>query len=183
MAKSEVPLKRCWSATEPQTVYWFGRGPPPPIVLPAAQEHVLRFGACWGPRDVVQMLRLLMRSAVDECGRWAAEVALLYHEKRPSTVAGGPEVSQMAMPKAKWKAGAVEAAIWENEINVGGQVKTILKASVSRRYKDQSGTWKSSSSFSRNEIALAVYCLGKAFEWIIEEGKEGEESLAEEVIE
>ncbi len=89
----------------------------------------------------------------------------------------------MAMPKAKWKAGAVEAAIWENEINVGGQVKTILKASVSRRYKDQSGTWKSSSSFSRNEIALAVYCLGKAFEWIIEEGKEGEESLAEEVIE
>ena len=34
------------------------------------------------------------------------------------------------------------------------------------QYKD--GNWKSSGSFSRNEIPLAVYCLQKAFEKIIE---------------
>jgi hypothetical protein len=44
----------------------------------------------------------------------------------------------------------------------------VLKASVSRRYKDRDGNWKSSQSFSRNEIPLAIYCLRKAFEKIIE---------------
>ena len=45
----------------------------------------------------------------------------------------------------------------------------MLKASVERRYKDKDGAWKSSSSFSRNEIPLAVYVLEKAFEAIVSE--------------
>ena len=89
----------------------------------------------------------------------------------------------MAMPKATWKAGAVEAAIWQNELSVDGQLKTVFKASVNRRYKDASGNWKSSTSFNRNEIPLAVYCLTKAFEWIIEEDRSGNDRPAEEVIE
>ena len=68
-------------------------------------------------------------------------------------------------------AGGVRAAIWENEIRVNGSATTMLKASVERRYKDKDGTWKSSSSFSRNEIPLAVYVLEKAFEAIVEEEK------------
>ena len=74
-------------------------------------------------------------------------------------------------PIAKFRAGQISCAVWENEISVDGATKTILKASVSRRYKDSSGNWKSSQSFARNEIPLAIYCLGKAFEAII-----GEES-------
>lgn len=71
-------------------------------------------------------------------------------------------------PTAKFKAGQVSAALWENEITAknGGKV-TVLKATVQRRYKDKEG-WKSSQSFSRNEIPLAIYCLQKAFEKIIE---------------
>jgi hypothetical protein len=34
-----------------------------------------------------------------------------------------------------------------------------LKATLERRFKDASGTWKSSNSFSRNEIPLAIHCL------------------------
>ena len=45
----------------------------------------------------------------------------------------------------------------------------MLKASVERRYKDSSGEWKSSNSFSRSEIPLANYCLNKAFEYMVEE--------------
>ncbi len=65
----------------------------------------------------------------------------------------------------------MSCALWENEIAVEGTTKTVLKASVSRRYKDKNGDWKSSQSFSRNEIPLAVWCLEKAFEKIIVELK------------
>jgi len=70
-------------------------------------------------------------------------------------------------PVAKFRAGQVSAALWKNDIQVRGQTIKVLKASVQRRYKD-TGEWKSSMSFSRNEIPLAIYCLGKAFEKIIE---------------
>jgi hypothetical protein len=71
-------------------------------------------------------------------------------------------------PVAKFKAGQVSAALWENEITANGHAVTVLKATVQRRYKDKSGSWKSSTSFSRNEIPLAIYCLQKAFDKIIE---------------
>ena len=72
-------------------------------------------------------------------------------------------------PVAKFRAGQVSAALWQNDIQVRGQTVKVLKATVQRRYKDKdSGEWKSSMSFSRNEIPLAIHCLGKAFEKIIE---------------
>ena len=72
-------------------------------------------------------------------------------------------------PVAKFRAGQVSSALWQNDIQVRGQTVKILKASVQRRYKDkETGEWKSSMSFSRNEIPLAIYCLQKAFEKIIE---------------
>ena len=75
-------------------------------------------------------------------------------------------------PIERHRAGSVSCALWENEIRVNGQQKTILKASLDRRYQDRNGNWKSSQSFSRNEIPLAIYCLKKAFESIIEKAKD-----------
>jgi hypothetical protein len=49
----------------------------------------------------------------------------------------------------------------------GGKVN-ILRATVERRYKDRDGTWKSSGSFGRNEIPMAIYVLQKAFETMVE---------------
>ena len=81
----------------------------------------------------------------------------------------------MAQPKAKFRAGSVSCALWENEANVNGQKKVLLKASIERRYKDRDGSWKSSASFSRNEIPLAIFCLARAFDRIVQEetGKGG----------
>jgi hypothetical protein len=76
------------------------------------------------------------------------------------------------LPVAKFKAGQVSSALWENQIQVKGASVTILKATVQRRYKNKEGDWQSSGSFSRNEIPLAIYCLQKAFEKIIELQKE-----------
>ena len=75
----------------------------------------------------------------------------------------------MAGPVTKFRAGQVSCAIWANEAVVNGNNMSLLKASVERRYKDASGEWKSSGSFGRNEIPLVMYCLQKAFEYIIEE--------------
>jgi len=72
------------------------------------------------------------------------------------------------MPVAKFRAGQVSSALWENQVQVKGASVTILKATVQRRYKDRNGEWQSSTSFSRNEIPLAIHCLQKAFEKIIE---------------
>ena len=87
-------------------------------------------------------------------------------------------------PVSKFKAGQVSAAIWENQVRVKGKAVTMLKATVQRRYKDKDGNWKSSQSFSRNEIPLAIYCLQKCFEAMLGESDSdnGNNDAEEEVI-
>jgi hypothetical protein len=85
-------------------------------------------------------------------------------------------------PVARFRAGQVAAAIWENEITVNGRKATMLKASVERRFKDKDGQWKSSNSFSRNEIPLAIYCLQKSLEHIIESRKDEDDVAGEEGV-
>ena len=86
------------------------------------------------------------------------------------------------MPVSKFRAGQVSAAIWENPIEVKGKTVTMLKATVQRRYKDKDGDWKSSQSFSRNEIPLAIYCLQQAFETMIGESDGDTDNNAEEEV-
>ena len=88
----------------------------------------------------------------------------------------------MAKPTARFRAGQVSAAIWENEITVNGRKAVMLKASIERRFKDKDGQWKSSTSFSRNEIPLAIYCLQKCFEHIISAQQDEEGSAEEETV-
>jgi hypothetical protein len=86
-------------------------------------------------------------------------------------------------PVARFTAGQSSAAIWENEIQArNGGTATILKATVQRRYRDKDGNWKSSGSFSRNEIPLAIYCLQKCFEHMIEGQKDDDNGSIEEEI-
>jgi hypothetical protein len=72
-------------------------------------------------------------------------------------------------PIKKFSAGSISCALWENEATVEGRKVGILKATVDRRYKDKDGSWKSSGSFSRNEIPLVVFCLVRAFAAMAEE--------------
>lgn len=85
-------------------------------------------------------------------------------------------------PVEKYQAGQISSALWSNEIPTkNGGTATILKATVQRRYKDnKDGQWKSSGSFSRNEIPLAIYCLQKCFEHMIEGQKD--DSVEEETV-
>lgn len=71
-------------------------------------------------------------------------------------------------PIRRFQAGQVTCALWENTATVNGKAQTILKATVDRRYMDRDGQWKTSQSFSRNEIPLAIFVLQKAFEAMID---------------
>jgi len=75
----------------------------------------------------------------------------------------------------------VSCALWENEATVNGRAVTMLRATLERRYKHSSGEWRSANSFSRTEIPLAIYCLGKAFEHMIEEQAEKQSVPVEQV--
>jgi hypothetical protein len=60
---------------------------------------------------------------------------------------------------------------------------TLTKATLERRYKDNDGTWKSSGSFGRNEIPLAIWCLEKAYDHMIEENNtRSDEGISEEKL-
>ena len=86
------------------------------------------------------------------------------------------------LPVARFKAGQVSAAVWENKVQMRSGGVKILKASVQRRYKDKDGQWQSTTSFGRNEIPLAIHCLQQAFEKIIEmQNEEGGDGDIEEM--
>jgi len=70
-------------------------------------------------------------------------------------------------PLARFRAGQITCTLWQNEIYMNGIATTILKATVNRRYKDRNGAWKSTRSFSRSEIPLAIDVLQKALERMI----------------
>jgi hypothetical protein len=86
-------------------------------------------------------------------------------------------------PLCKIQAGQVSAALWENKITTkDGNEMDVLKVTLQRRYKDKDGNWKSSNSFGRSEIPLAIFCLGKAFNHIIEERTANSNGIEEELV-
>jgi hypothetical protein len=109
--------------------------------------------------------------------------SLSWHRKESHRIRRWLEVKKMTgqRPVAKFKAGQISAALWENEVSAkNGGTATMLKATLQRRYRDSDGNWKSSGSFSRNEIPLAIYCLQKSFEHMIEGQKD--DSVEEETV-
>ena len=90
-------------------------------------------------------------------------------------------MEQNAPPIARFRAGAVTCALWENKVDYGGKSSTVLKATISRRYCDRKGEWQTSQSFSRSDIPQAIFVLQKAFAAILE--RTGEDEIADAVEE
>ena len=63
-------------------------------------------------------------------------------------------------PKAKFNAGAVQVAVWENEGKEGTLFETVT---IDKRYK-VGDEWKSTNSFKVNELPKAILALQKAYE-------------------
>ena len=70
-------------------------------------------------------------------------------------------------PIKSFKAGAVYASIFENESNFNGNVSKSYKVVVKKMYKDKSGNWSSTYSFSGfTELPKVMLVLNKCYEYL-----------------
>ncbi|MGD0919710.1 MAG: hypothetical protein ABSB22_24995 [Thermodesulfobacteriota bacterium] len=72
----------------------------------------------------------------------------------------------MPKPEKRFQAGAIEASIFENEIQQNGKTIKIKKIAFQKRYKSQQG-WKTTYSLDTNDIPKAILCLSLAFEYLV----------------
>ena len=73
----------------------------------------------------------------------------------------------MAKPEMVFKAGAVRASVFVNTIERDGTVIPIRKVVIEVRYRDKTGQWQGSHSFSLNEIPKAITALQQAYEYLL----------------
>ncbi len=69
----------------------------------------------------------------------------------------------MGQPVKKFSAGAIQAAVWENE---GKEGKQFYSVSIDRRYKDKNNEWKSTNSLKPGDLPKAILTLNKAYEYL-----------------
>jgi hypothetical protein len=70
-------------------------------------------------------------------------------------------------PVKKFKAGAISAAVWENQAqNNKGEVISFKSISFDRNYKDANGEWQKTNSLRTSDIPKAVLVLSKAYEFL-----------------
>lgn len=70
-------------------------------------------------------------------------------------------------PEKKFQAGGVVASVWVNTRSFNGQPQEIKSVSLERRYKDSSGEWKSSTSFSINELPKVLVVAAQAYSYLV----------------
>ena len=87
-------------------------------------------------------------------------------------------------PLSEFEAAGVCVAFWENSASINGEPRTLLKASVERRYKDpKDGSWKLSTSFSRNERPILQHLLSRAYGAMLQERSAGTDPIEEVLVE
>lgn len=68
----------------------------------------------------------------------------------------------------RFKCGACEALIFENEIDTrDGRKVRVKNAVLQKRYKDKNGEWASTNSFDANDIPKALLALNDAYRYIV----------------
>ncbi len=73
--------------------------------------------------------------------------------------------SSATKPVHEIRMGRIKAAIWENETQNG----TRHNVTCQRIYKDDSGEWKASDSFGREDLPLLAKVVDQAHTWIYQQ--------------
>lgn len=71
------------------------------------------------------------------------------------------------LPEKKFKAGAISATIWKNDVSKDGKTMTFRSVSLERNYKDKDGNWKSTHTMRSNDLPKARIVLDKAYEFLV----------------
>lgn len=80
--------------------------------------------------------------------------------------------------------GLITVTVWENKIQrEDGSSFTARTASLNRRYKDQNGEWKSTSTLRESDIPKAILAMQRAYEKLTVYNTEATEEAETEVVE
>jgi hypothetical protein len=72
----------------------------------------------------------------------------------------------MARPEKKFRCGAVEAAVFVNEIEKGGKTLRLKKVSIQKRYRDGDGNWNSTNSYDANDLPKLKLVADEAYRYL-----------------
>ena len=72
----------------------------------------------------------------------------------------------MAKPEKKFKCGAVEAAVFVNEVNKNGNKLKLKKVSIQKRYKNTDDEWKSTNSYDANDLPKLMLVADEAYRYL-----------------
>ncbi len=72
----------------------------------------------------------------------------------------------MAKPEKRFRCGAVEAAVFANEIEKNGAKIKLKKVSIQKRYTNAEGEWKSTNSFDANDLPKLKLVVGEAYRYL-----------------
>jgi hypothetical protein len=76
-------------------------------------------------------------------------------------------------PDKKFKAGAVTATVWKNDLkDRQGNGFSVYTVSFERTYKDRDGQWQSTNSLRINDIPKLQLVAGEAYEYLVRKGSE-----------
>lgn len=79
----------------------------------------------------------------------------------------------MARPEKKFRCGAVEAAVFVNEIEKSGKTLRLKKVSIQKRYRDTDGNWNSTNSYDANDLPKLKLVADEAYRYLAL-GQDGE---------
>lgn len=79
------------------------------------------------------------------------------------------ETTRAARPVASFKQGGVEVSVWRNPTEKGEMYNTTIRNS----YKDESGQWKETTSFSPTDLAVISQLTSQAFQEIVQLKSQG----------
>ena len=79
------------------------------------------------------------------------------------------ETARATRPVATFKQGGVEVSVWKNHTQNGDMYNATIKNS----YKDDSGQWKETTSFSPADLAVASQLTSQAFQEIVQLKSQG----------
>jgi hypothetical protein len=62
--------------------------------------------------------------------------------------------------------GALRAAIWKREVDLGNNSRPMYSVTFSRSFKDGQNNWKESSSFGFDDLLLLAKAADEAHSWV-----------------
>jgi len=83
------------------------------------------------------------------------------------------KMEEKQKPDNKFKAGAVTATVWANEMrDKQGKIFFVYSVAFERSYKDRDGNWKSTNSLRVNDIPKLLLVAQEAYEYLVRKGSD-----------